>query len=304
MKTYLLLLTVFIFTVAITAQEKIISDDFVKVAENLKFPEGPAWDGEGSFFVSNCYGDWITRITDEKADTFIVRPTDPYDFGKTNGLTFDKNGDLFACDYGNGSIIKFAKDGKCTAVIEGYDGKKFNRPNDLAFSPAGTLFFTDPNEYDPGNRDGRIFKLNVETGEIELLHENLAFPNGIAFSPEGKELYVCESAMHRVLKFEVLEGENLSKPEVFAELPGGDPDGIAFDRKGNLYIAHFGGEKIAVFNPEGKIIQELKTPGKKPSNVEFGGNDMKTLIITEDETNSVYKTKTKYEGVKLFSSPK
>lgn len=303
MKTYLFLLLLILMNASAYAQEELVSSEFVKIADEQKFPEGPAWNGTGSFFISNCYRDWITRINGESADTFVVRPANPYDFGKTNGLTFCKNGELFACDYGNGSIVKFTDEGKCFAVSEGYEGKKFNHPNDLAFSPKGTLFFTDPNAYDKESRYGRIFKLNVETGELKLVKNELAFPNGIAFSPDGDFLFVCESAMQRILKFKVLQEEKLGEPEVFAELPGGDPDGIAFDTEGNLYAAHFGGGKIAVFNPEGKIIQELKTPGKKPSNVEFGGEDMKTLIITEDETNSVYKTTTKYRGAKLFHSP-
>ena len=96
---------------------------------------------------------------------------------------------------------------------------------------------------------------------------------------------------------------HLSDKTIFAELPGGDPDGLAFDVEGNLYAAHFGGGAIYVFSSNGILKDKIITPGKKPSNVEFGGDDMRTLFITEDETNSVYSIKVKIPGMQLFSSP-
>ena len=127
--------------------------------------------------------------------------------------------------------------------------------------------------------------------------------NGIAFSPDSKKLFVCESAQNRILTYNVNENGFLSNKLVFAELPGGDPDGIAFDIDGNLYVAHFGGGAIYVFSPKGIIKDKLITPGKKPSNVEFGGEDMRTLFITEDETNSVYSRQVETAGMKLLSAP-
>ncbi|MCK7523104.1 MAG: SMP-30/gluconolactonase/LRE family protein [Ignavibacteriales bacterium] len=148
-----------------------------------------------------------------------------------------------------------------------------------------------------------IYRLNIESKEVSLLAESLAFPNGIAFSPDSKKLFVCESALNRILTFNVNKDGSLSDKAIFAELPGGDPDGIAFDIDGNLYVAHFGGGAIYVFSPEGIIKDKLITPGKKPSNVEFGGEDMRTLFITEDETNSVYSTQVETAGMKLLSAP-
>ncbi len=108
---------------------------------------------------------------------------------------------------------------------------------------------------------------------------------------------------NRILKFAVDKNGRLSNKNVFIELPGGDPDGIAFDENGNLYAAHFGGGHIFVISPNGQIVDSIQTPGKKPSNVEFGGKDFKTLFITEDETNSVYKANIEIPGAKLFYSP-
>ncbi len=289
---------IFLFSAILFSQEH----KFEKIAEGLKFPEGPAYDGKGKVYVSNCYGDWITVIENDEPGVFVKSPTAPYNFEKTNGLTVYKDGAIYACDYGKGAILKFTTDGKCYPVAEGFNGKKFNRPNDLAFNSKSDLWFTDPKSYDKNNLDGVIYKLNIETGEVKEVYTGLGFPNGIAFSKDEKYLFVCESAQQRILKFKV-EDDELLEPEVFAEMPGGDPDGIAFDIEGNLYVAHFGGGKIAVFDPDGNLIESLAAPGKKPSNVEFTGEDLKTLIITEDETNAVYKTSVEIAGLPLFSSP-
>jgi gluconolactonase len=94
----------------------------------------------------------------------------------------------------------------------------------------------------------------------------------------------------------------LSNQETFAEIPGGDPDGIEFDVEENLYAAHFGGGAVYIFSPEGKVLQKISTPGLKPTNLEFGGKDYKTLFLTEVETNSLYKIEGRISGSKKTSN--
>jgi gluconolactonase len=283
--------------------QEISQDEFIKVVDNLKFPEGPAWDGRNFLYVSNCYGNWITRISPDKCDSFVVAPTTPVSFEKTNGLVYNKDNFIYACDYGKGAIIKFNKHGECKFVSDGYKGKKFNRPNDLAFDKNGNLYFTDPKSYDKNIPDGVVYRISKKNKKVSVAYSGLCFPNGIAFSKDGKYLFVCESAKERVLKFTVKKDGTLKDPAEFIHLPGGDPDGIAFDVDGNLYIAHFGGQAIVVVKPDGSIKEKIKTPGKKPSNVEFAGKELKTLYITEDETNAVYKKEVGVAGLKLFSLP-
>jgi gluconolactonase len=276
--------------------------EFNRIAEDLHFPEGPAWDGKGNLYVSSCYGGYITKISPDGTFRFIDSTSNP-NLKQTNGLAFYKDGNLFACDYGLGAILKISPYGKSEIFIDGYEGKRFNRPNDLAFDIKGNLYFTDPKSYGKDKLDGRIFRINIQSKEVSLLADSLAFPNGIAFSPDDKKLFVCESALNRILTFNLNRDGSLSDKAIFAELPGGDPDGIAFDIDGNLYVAYFGGGAIYVFSPKGIIKDKLITPGKKPSNVEFGGEDMRTLFITEDETNSVYSTQVETAGMKLLSAP-
>jgi gluconolactonase len=273
---------------------------FVKVADSLKFPEGPAWDGKSTVYASNCYGDWITRISEGIADTFLLAPTKPAAFQKTNGLTFGPDGKLYACDYGMGAILRFSMTGECEIYASGFNGQKFNRPNDLAFDPAGNLYFTDPKSYNPNIRDGAIYRIDKKTSTVHQVFNGLAFPNGIAFSHDAKSVFICESARQLILKFKVSTDGSFTDSTEFVRLPGGDPDGIAFDAQENLYVAHFGAGEIVIVKPNGSIQSKISTPGKKPSNVEFAGKDLKTLFITECETNCIYTIKTEIPGFKLF----
>lgn len=301
---YFILSLVLFFSVVVTSQSKDAPPVlFDTVLTGLNFPEGPAWDGKGNLYLSNCYGGYITKISKNGSSVFIKAQVEPFTINKTNGLTFYKDGSLLACEIALGKILKISPKGKTVIYADGYKGNKFSKPNDLAFDPKGNLYFTDTKSYDRKNPDGFVYRVDAKTKEVTPAADSLSFPNGIAFSPDAKYAFVCESAFNRVLKFTVAKDGTLTDRKVFIELPGGDPDGLAFDKAGSLYIAHFGGYKIYVVNPDGKIIKEYKTPGKKPSNVEFAGKDMKTLYITEDETNSVYKIRVDIPGVKLFCAP-
>lgn len=264
------------------------------VADNQKFPEGITWDFNGNLYSSNCYGNWITRISESKIDTFLLASDST--FSKTNGMIAFKDGSILACDFGRGSIIKFSLNGAKETIIDGFEGIPLNRPNDLTFDENGNLYFTDPKSYASDILDGRVFYYNFSTQNLIIVKDSLAFPNGIAVSPTSKHLYVCESAKSRILSFKINRDNSLSEMNVFINLPGGDPDGINFDVNGNLYVAHFGSGNLYIISPEGKILHQIKTPGKKPSNIEFAGPDLKTLYLTEDESNSIFKMTLSVEG--------
>jgi gluconolactonase len=267
------------------------------VVDAQNFPEGIVWSTDEILYSSNCNGGWITRITDEKIDTFLVASDST--FGKTNGMIAYENGLILACDYGNGEILKFDRNGKREILIDGYNGVKLNRPNDLTLDKYGNLFFTDPKSHGKDILDGRVFYFNFAKNELKLIIDSMAFPNGIGISPVTNKLYVCESAKSRILSFDLDNELNITNKRVFVELPGGDPDGFNFDVNGNMYVAHFGSGTLFIISPEGKILHSIKTPGNKPSNVEFGGNDKKTLYLTEDETNSIYKMRVSIRGFSL-----
>lgn len=274
-----------------------------KVAEGFDFPEGPAWDGSKSLYVSNCYGGWISKYEHGRMDTFVTKQQSQSQLTKTNGLTIGISGNIFACDFGLNAILEITPQGQISTLLSGFQGQKFNRPNDLAFDPKGNLYFTDPKSYGADQKDGVVYAFYREKGIVTPVFQGLAFPNGIAFSADASFLYVCESALNRILKFPVHEDGGLGNYDIFAELPGGDPDGIAFDRAGNLYVAHFGSGSVFVLNRRGTIQRTITIPGKKPTNLEFAGTDLRTLFITEVETNALYELQVDVPGLRLFSSP-
>jgi len=270
---------------------------WIKVADGFNFPEGPAWDNDGTLYLSNCYGDWLPKIQNGKIDTLVTASDST--INKTNGLLVLKNGDLLACDFGFGSILRISKSGKVVTLINGYAGARFNRPNDLTIDSEGKLWFSDPKSYGTDKLDGRLFRYDFETEQLDLVRDSLAFPNGLAFSPTDKRLYLSESAKNRILRFKVSAQGQLTDQKTFIELQGGDPDGLDFDQTGNLYVAHFGSGLLFIIAADGSVLQKINTPGKKPSNIEFGGEDLKTLYLTEDETNALYKVQTRYAGYKF-----
>jgi gluconolactonase len=269
----------------------------------LNFPEGPAWDGKGSLYVSNCYGGWIAKIGPGGGSVFLRASRAPFTFERTNGLTVFRDGSLFACDFGRGAILRIDLSKGTEVYADQYQGVALQSPNDLAFDPAGNLYFTHPSAMDPNNRDGAIYRIGVEDRTITRVAGELAYPNGISFSADAQELYVAESALSRILKFHVFDDGLLEDPQVFAELTDGEPDGINLDLQGNLWIANWGTGCVYVVSPEGKIIRRIPTPGDNPTNVEFGGPDLKTLYLTEVETGGLYKMEVEVPGLKLFSSP-
>ncbi len=269
---------------------------WIKVADGLNFPEGPAYDGVSSIYLSNCYSGWITKFSKGLLDTFVSKTNGPISIEKTNGLGFGKDGYLYVCEYGKGQILRINKNSEIEIYADGYQGVKFNRPNDLVLDAKGNLYFTDPNSYDPKILDGRIFFIDAITKQVKLAADSLAFPNGINISPINGKLYVCESAKQKIIRFNISNDYRLTDKEDFVSIPGGDPDGIEFDINGNLYAAHFGGKAVYIFSPEGELIQKIETPGAKPTNLEFGGPDNNTLYLTEVETNALYKIMVNIKG--------
>lgn len=267
-------------------QQRITYSEWELVVNDLQFPEGPAWDYNKTLYFSNCYGGWITRVTEMLVDTFATASDST--FIQTNGLVCSGDGFVYACDYKSGTIVRFDPSGKCSTFISGYEGHRFNRPNDIILDKSGNLYFTDPKSYAKDIKDGRLFRYNIGTKSLILATDSLMFPNGLAISPLDNKMYLSESAGNEVVRFSINPDGKLSQKERFIHLPGGDPDGLDFDQNGNLYIAHFGSGTLFILSPQGEILHQIKTPGRKPSNIEFGGSDLRTVYLTEDESNAVY----------------
>lgn len=286
------------------------------VAENLEFPEGPAWDGKGNLYVSNCQGKFITRVPAEgKVDLKWMSASEdgePFTWKMTNGMTVYRDGSIFACDSERNVIIRMdPKTKKCEVYADSCEGQPFKGPNDLAFDPQGNLYFTDPVGSGRNNPVGAIYRVDGKTQKVSRVAEGLAFPNGLAFTADGKTLYLCESQYNRIVKFKVNPDGTLGQLEEFADLSPdgpGEPDGMAVDVKGNLWITHFGAHTVLVVNPKGEIIRTIPVPhtknnGHGPTNIEFAGEDLKTVYITDPGSAALFMMKSDVAGLPLFCSP-
>ncbi|MGC9512931.1 MAG: SMP-30/gluconolactonase/LRE family protein [Fidelibacterota bacterium] len=279
-KIYLLFFLLLLIT-ACSEEDFQFSENLEKVADGLNFPEGPVFAGDDLLF-SNCYGMWIGRWSiDGRLDTFADLSGNDF---KPNGLCWVPSGDVWVCEFNQGRILKLDTSGTILRVLD-YNGERFSRPNDMTLHN-GLIYFTDPKSYSKTVWDGRIYVLNPETEEIQLLTGGLAFPNGIAIGPQGKKLYVCESALNRIT---ILPMDNPEEREVLIELPGGDPDGMEFYDEKTLLVAHFGGGKMYSIDIDTKTVTDsLELPGKRVTNCTISP-DKKFLYITETVTNALYR---------------
>ncbi len=258
------------------------------VVSGFKFTEGPLWTGAGGLIFSDIPADTIYR-----ADKSVFRQPS----GESNGLTLDAEGRLLACEHKNRRVSRTEKDGTVTVVAERFDGKRLNSPNDLAVRSDGTVFFTDPPYGLPGGLEGPDAELDCAGvyavkpgGEARQLARDFKKPNGIAFSPDEKTLYIADTEGGHVRRFSVAPDGALAGGGVLYELPG--PDGLKVDRAGNLWCT--AGDGVHVVNPEGKRLQLVEIP-ERPSNCAFGGGDGKTLFVTA--VTGVYKVGTTTAGI-------
>lgn len=254
-----------------------------KVASGFQFTEGPAWSGETLYFTDIP----ATTINQLQSDETIVAFTT--DSKHSNGIVF-AGGRMLACQM-DGQVVQYdPASGKATVLADRFEGKRFNAPNDLTVDAEGGIYFTDPlfRAPMPLPQGGQYcyYIPNVpkgETAEVIRVTEDLAAPNGIGLSPDGKSLYVCPSRQSKMLVYEVLGPGKLSEPKTFCTLkqPAGQTDtgadGITLDVKGNVYITSDLG--VQIFTPEGQFAGVVAFP-EKPANVCFGGGDWKTMYVT------------------------
>ena len=267
-----------------------------KLGGGFTFTEGPVWTREGYLLFSDIPQNVIRKWTPDGKFTVFRKPSGFNGTGApagafigSNGLTLDKEGRLTICEHGNRRVTRLEKDGKLTVLADKYEGKRLNSPNDAVYKSDGALYFTDPPYGFPTeDKDPRKeLKFNgvyrLANGKLQLLYQDLSRPNGIAFSPDEKYLYVGNSDAQKKLwmRFEVKPDGTLGNGKVFhdvtQETAEGVPDGMKVDSKGNVYGSGPGG--IWIFSPAGKHLGTIQPP-EVPANCGFGDKDGKTLYIT------------------------
>jgi len=262
------------------------------IAKGLKFPEGPAIDyWTGDLYVTDAEVGIVVKILKGKPERVV-------DTGGTpTGLAIFKN-KLYIADSGVNGILQydFSKE-KLEVYVENYKGEPFNGPNDLVFDAEGGLYFTTPLDSEKIPK-GKIFYVNPR-GKVELFSNKLYFPNGICLSKRGDTLLVAETHKQRIISFSLTGRNKGDSFTVLAELPG-KPDGLCIDQRGNIYAALYGSGCIIKLSQEGEVLEKLRVPGTRPTNIAFGGCDLSSLFITEVDGNQVLEESMNVRGYKLF----
>ncbi len=268
-----------------------------KVADGITFTEGPVWvnDGDGYLLFSDPNNNVIYRLTRD-GDVQLYMTKSGYsgeDIGEyhqpgSNGLTLDEQGRLTICQHGNRRVVRIEKNGLTTVLADRFEGKRLNSPNDLVYRSDGTLFFTDPpfglpQFHKDSRREQPHFGVySVKAGKVQLVSKDFTGPNGIAFSPDERFLYVGNwDDMNKIVKqFAVNPDGTLGKGDVFFDMtsaPGEDAiDGIKVDQRGNVYVSGPGG--LWILDARGRHLGTIRGP-EHPHNMAWGGTDGRTLYL-------------------------
>lgn len=279
--------------------------DIQKLATGFVFIEGPVWvDRDPPYLLfTEVRRNEIYQWTPDGTLKVFLNPAFQGRTGPT-GLTLDPKGRLVVCEHGNRRISRIEHDGKHVVLADRYQGKRLNSPNDAVYKSDGWLYFTDPpyglpkQDLDPANEleFNGLFRLGPE-GAVELLDRTQCRPNGIAFSPDEKVLYVANSDPRSrvVFAYDIPAEGAPGKPRVlrdFTDDPAeGSPDGLKVDREGNVYVAGPGG--VCVLSRDGRLLGRIQLP-ESASNMAWGGPDGKTLYVTAQ--TSLYRVSLNIRG--------
>jgi gluconolactonase len=294
--------------------EQVVPKDTVleKIADGFTWVEGPVWDKkEQALLFSDIPANTVYRWKEGQAAKPFLKPSGysgPTPFaGKelgSNGLTFDGNGRLVLCKHGDRQIARLEEDGTFTVLADRYHGHRINSPNDLVFKSNGDLYFTDPpfglpkafDDPDKAPVQG-VYRVSRD-GRLTLLIADIKAPNGIAFSPDERTLYVSDVDPKRAawLAYDVKPDGTVANGRVFFDAtrwrkdPFFGPDGFKVDQSGNLFGARPGG--LSVFSPDGTHLGDIET-GLPTSNVAWGEGGS-TLFVTGG--SSVYRIRLATKG--------
>ena len=273
-----------------------------KLATGFIFTEGPVWDAANEcLFFSDMPGDKMRKWTEDKGIEVFREPC-----GKSNGLTFDKQGRLVACEHANRRVSRTEKDGTIVSIADRYEGKLLNSPNDVVVKSDGSIYFSDP-PYGLTAEFGvlgeqelpfqGVYRLSPDGKDLALVVDDFEKPNGLAFSPDESLLYIDDTDRSHIRVFDVNPDGTVSNSRVFVEVKGegeGGVDGMKVDSEGNIYVTGPGG--IWIFDSSGNKLGRIDVP-EVVANMAWGDEDWKTLYITA--STSLYKIRLGVEGIRV-----
>ena len=249
--------------------------------------EGPVYFAEGDYVVwSDVPNDRMMRWSASEGVSVFRQPT-----GYTNGNYRDRGGRLVSCEHGNRRISRTEPDGSVVTLVDHFEGKRLNSPNDLVVKSDGTIWFTDPPygilSDDVGHKAESelgacyVFRFDPATDELRIVGDDFDWPNGLCFSPDESVLYVGDTGEPRHIRaFDVVDGERIANGRVFAEVRPGMADGFRVDTAGNLFTSAWDG--IQVYSPDAELLGKILVAEQRTANCVFGGADKRRLYITAD----------------------
>jgi gluconolactonase len=264
-----------------------------------RWTEGPAYFPAGRYLLfSDIPNDRMLRFDELTGAIGEFRAPAGY----ANGNAVDRQGRLLSCEHGHRRVTRTEHDGSVTVLTDSYDGKRLNSPNDLVEHSDGTIWFTDPSYGIDSDYEGHkavseigacnVYRVDPSTGETTVVADDFVRPNGLAFSPDERQLYVVDTRQKHIRRFDVA-GRRLLGGEVFATCGAGSFDGIRFDEVGRIWAAAHDG--VHCFDPDGTLLGKLHIP-EIVSNLTFGGPKRNDLFITA--TSSVYSLRLNVCGVR------
>jgi gluconolactonase len=250
-----------------------------QISTQFKFTEGPAADEQGNIYFTDQPNDKIWKYDTNGQLTLFMDKA-----GRSNGLYFDKKGNLIACADEQNQLWSISPDKKVTVLLKDLEGKFFNGPNDLWIHPKGGIYFTDPlykrpywNESTPHEMKQQVYYLPKGKNKPVSVDADVVQPNGIIGTPDGKYLFVADIGANKTYKYEIGKDGMLQNRKLFVNQGS---DGMTLDNRGNVYLT---GRGVTVYNPAGEKIAHINIPAGWTANVTFGGKDKSKLFITAME---------------------
>src|SRR6059036_207217 len=269
------------------------STEAERLATGLVFTEGPLWHPDGFYYFVDIRRSLLFRLSPGRAAEIVRENT-----GGGNGTTFDLQGRLVLCEGDNRRVTRTSADGRIEVLMDRFEGKRLNRPNDVVCRSDGSIYFTDPGLRVPlAERElpsAGVYRIAPD-GKTSLVAD-CEYPNGLAFSPDERVLYVANTRWAQYIHaLEIDSGGKLIRRRIFADMSSdetdGVPDGMKVDVEGRVFCTGPGG--TWVFAPDGTKLGIIRTP-EVPANLAFGGPDLRTLFFTA--RTSVYAMRVKVPG--------
>ena len=258
--------------------------------------EGPAVDAAGNLYAVNYATKGTIGLIKSSGEhgLFVTLP----DGSVGNGIRFNAEGMMFVADYTNHNIL--CVDPKTKVISVFAHEPAMNQPNDISIAPNGSIYASDPAWSD---NTGKLWRISTK-GEVVLLEDSMGTTNGVEVSPDGRLLYVNESVQRNVWVYDIEPNGNLSNKRLFHRFADYGMDGMRCDIKGNLYICRYDKGTVVVLSPEGKILYEYSCKGKKPSNITFGGKELRQIYITLQDRGCIEVFDALNPGASLFVNPR